>query len=367
MRRTTLAITQVQIRGYQYFCVTCPKPGGGRIRRFFRCKGEAQTFLELSKIQLTNHGLAAFSLSEASRVEAVECSEKLDTIGSSITEATQFFLDHVQRTKRSCLVNAAIVEFHKTLETDGRSERYLGDIRVRLARFARQFGERVIADVAANEIDDWLRGLPVGGVTRNSFRRRLSALFGYAKKRSYVTTNPVRDTGRASEEPGAIGILTVQETKRLLEKAQPEMVPFWAIGAFAGLRSSEIQRLDWSEIDLQSGFIEVNASKSKTASRRLVTIQPNLRQWLKRQRCRTGMVCPFNFFKRANDDREHAELADCWPNNGLRHSFASYHLSKFANADKLALEMGNSARMIFRHYRELVKPREAECYWEIKP
>jgi len=29
--------------------------------------------------------------------------------------------------------------------------------------------------------------------------------------------------------------------------------------------------------------------------------------------------------------------------------------------------MGNSPAMIFKHYRELVKPKDAELYWNIKP
>ena len=57
-----------------------------------------------------------------------------------------------------------------------------------------------------------------------------------------------------------------------------------------------------------------------------------------------------------------------WPNNGLRHSFASYHLAKHQNAPQLALEMGHSTpRMIFDNYREVVAPAEAERYWTIRP
>jgi integrase len=37
----------------------------------------------------------------------------------------------------------------------------------------------------------------------------------------------------------------------------------YAIGGFAGLRSAEIQRLEWSDIDLQRRFITVSALKAK--------------------------------------------------------------------------------------------------------
>jgi hypothetical protein len=242
VRSTTLAITQTRIREYQYFCVTCPKPGGGRRRRFFRDKREARTYFELCQVQQKNHGIAAFSVSESLRIEALECSEKLETVGSTLRQATSFFLDHFHRTNRSCTVNAAIAELCKARQIDGCSKRYLDDLRVRLARFSTEFGERILTAITAGEIDDWLRDLPVGGVTRNTFRRRLSILFGYAKKRGYVPVNPVVDVERANERPEPIGILSVDETRRLLKNAQPQMLAFWTIGAFAGLRTVDHPR-----------------------------------------------------------------------------------------------------------------------------
>lgn len=139
------------------------------------------------------------------------------------------------------------------------------------------------------------------------------------------------------------------------------------MGAFAGLRRAEIERLEWSEIDFDGRFIEVKAAKAKTASRRLVTIQENLQAWLAPYRTCTGYVCPPNLQKKLNEDRDQAGLRSNWPQNALRHSFGSYHLARFNDAARLALEMGNSPAMIFKHYRELVKPKHALRYWEIAP
>ena len=57
-------------------------------------------------------------------------------------------------------------------------------------------------------------------------------------------------------------------------------LPYVAVSLFAGLRAAEVHKLDWSEIDLESGHIEVTAAKSKTAKRRLVPISENLAAWL---------------------------------------------------------------------------------------
>ena len=79
----------------------------------------------------------------------------------------------------------------------------------------------------------------------------------------------------------------------LLENADPALIPFLSIGAFAGLRHAELQRLDWSEVRLDDGFIEVKASKAKTASRRLVPIPDNFRLWLKDHAKAGGPVCDY--------------------------------------------------------------------------
>ena len=131
----------------------------------------------------------------------------------------------------------------------------------------------------------------------------------------------------------AIGILTVDETERLLENAPAELVPYIAIGAFAGLRRAELERLDWKEVDLQSDLIEVTASKAKSARRRFVRIQPNLAKWLQPYVQAAGNVTPPNYRELLDSAREAAGIHE-WPQNALRHSFASYHLAKFKDTPR---------------------------------
>ena len=171
----------------------------------------------------------------------------------------------------------------------------------------------------------------------------------------------------AKEIEGTVGILTVAETARLLEAADPELVPFIAIGAFAGLRRAELERLDWSDVDLESGLIEVKAVKAKSARRRFVKIRPNLARWLSPYATRRGNVTPENYEKSLAHARAAAGIKH-WPNNALRHGFASYHLGKFNDAAALALELGHTdAGLVFQHYRQIVKPKDAERYWNLFP
>jgi hypothetical protein len=55
--------------------------------------------------------------------------------------------------------------------------------------------------------------------------------------------------------------------------------------------------------------------------------------------------------------------AFAWKHNALRHSFISYRVADIQNVAQVALEAGNSPQMIFKHYRELVRPAEAKAWF----
>src|SRR5438046_168848 len=53
--------------------------------------------------------------------------------------------------------------------------------------------------------------------------------------------------------------------------------------------------------------------------------------------------------------------------NGRRHSFGSYRMETVKNAGQIALEMGNSAAIVMRHYFDIVEAKAAQAYWSIRP
>ena len=330
------------------------KRNGKRARSFFETKKAAQTFAQLKN----NERL----------IGETEGAKKLAEFGKTIADAIAFYLPHLQANNRKCTFRELVDKLLSAKKSDGASERYLIDLRCRLGQFSENFGDRIVSEIQCHEIDEWLRGLKVSPVTRNNSRRVLRTAFSFAVKRNYCVDNPVTKTAKAKEVDGIIGILTVAEAARLLENATPDVLPYLAIGLFAGLRRAEIERLDWSEIDFESGLIEVTAQNSKTAQRRLVTMQPNLREWLLPLRKHTGNVTPANCFRELFEQARAAAGIAKWPDNALRHSFASYHLAHFKNAASTALELGHhDSRITFAHYRELVKPKNAEKYWNLFP
>lgn len=343
------------------------REGGKRRRKFFETKEAADKESALKIAQFKKHGLEGAEFSSRLRVMAQECIERLSACGKTLKEATDFFLAHVEATEKSCTVAKLVKELNAAKKADGASKRYLDDVRNRLDFFAETFGERMVATITSAEIDDWLRGLELSPITRNNYRRVLLLMFGYAVERSYAISNPAARTKEAKVVDSAPGILTIAQAGRLLENASRELLPYVAIGLFAGLRRAELERLDWREIDFDADLIEVTAKKSKTSRRRFIKMQPNLRDWLLPVRVHAGKITPANFRKKFEALRTTARITE-WPDNALRHSFASYHIAHFENTNALALEMGHTdSGVIFRHYRELVKPKEAEKYWNIKP
>ena len=159
-------------------------------------------------------------------------------------------------------------------------------------------------------------------------------------------------------------MFTPEQIKSLLQTADDTLRPFLAIGAFAGLRMAELQRLDWSEVDLERGFITVAASKAKTRQRRLVPISDNLKTWLTPCKRAIGPVCVHQRPQLAA-----ADLCDGfkWQKNGLRHSYISYRLAVVHDTARVALEAGNSPEVIFGHYRELVTPEAGNAWFEVAP
>jgi hypothetical protein len=60
-------------------------------------------------------------------------------------------------------------------------------------------------------------------------------------------------------------------------------------------------------------------------------------------------------------------LEEKYKRNALRHSFGSYRIEMVKNAGQVALEMGNSAAIVMRHYFDIVEARAAKEYWNIGP
>jgi integrase len=343
----------------------------GKGRKFFKTRAEADAERLRQITLLERHSREAIGLSQREMSDFITAREKLAEYGETISDAVQFRVDHLERVRRHGITVAQLAnEVVEAKRRDGRSEVYLRDLRYRLTKFVQDFGDQPIAGITVDELDGWLRALPYSPQSRTNYRRIIGLLFGYAESRGIIERNPIPRTAKPKLIDKAPEIFKVDELRALLEAANrqaPDVLPMLVIGAFAGLREAEIQRLDWDEVNLTRGHIEVKASKAKSARRRIVPIQPNLGAWLLPFSGMKGRVVPVGARRKLHHARKSAGLTR-WPNNGLRHSFASYRLASIHDAPRVAAELGHtSPQMLYSTYRELVFPEEADRYWKIAP
>jgi integrase len=226
---------------------------------------------------------------------------------------------------------------------------------------AKAFPGRTLPDLKTSELDAWLGGIKLGPTSKNDIRKMLRACGNWAEKQGYLVkgANPFAGMVRYKEAKTPVSIFTPEQIASLFKKADDVLRPYLAIGAFAGLRTAELQRLDWSEIDLDRGFITVAASKAKTRQRRLVPISDNLKLWLAPLRQASGSVC--------HHERPQRPLADScegfvWAKNGLRHSYISYRLAILHDTARVALEAGNSPDSTKRQQQHLPLIPTIHCH-----
>jgi len=282
---------------------------------------------------------------------------------------------YAQRNKRTTRkpVAEVVAELLSVKEKRGASVRYLQDLEYRLGKLSDKF-RKDTCDVTTAEIQGWLDHQKLAPQSYMNYRRVFHNLFKFAVARGYAVDNPVAGVEKVDLRDGEVEIFTPTEISRLLTAATPDFLPCLAIGAFAGLRSAEIERLEWSDIHPADKHIVVGASKSKTASRRIVTMPDNLVAWLTPYAERTGMVWTggHDEFYEMQQDTATATKTDRkepvrWKANALRHSYASYRFALTGDAGRVAGELGNSAAVVHRHYRELVRPVDAERWFSVTP
>jgi site-specific recombinase XerD len=385
------SIRTAKLHGKKAFLVTWPNPNGNRpFRKFFSFdrKQEAEAFLAVRKVEFENFGKAAFTIPEALRADALRAAELLLPTGKTVLDAAKFFLDHWQRQTQGKPIAEAVEAFLR--DRSSRSKGYLAVIAAPLKVFAGAFTKST-AEIEPQDVKDFLSSLEgYSPVTIGNWRRALLVFFNFCLSRKWCAENPVaaiRPPKMTQAEPQ---ILTPQQAAALLAACDTELLPAVAIGMFCGLRQAELEKLDWSAVNLSEGHITVGAGIAKTNSRRVVTMPENLRAFLRGHSKKTGRVWPEGYRNKwnlariaagfgpffSNDARVKEAIAAAqkakrkllpWPNNALRHSCISYRLALEKDLARIAYESGNSPAVIQRHYNGLASPKAAAMFFAIAP
>jgi len=143
------------------------------------------------------------------------------------------------------------------------------------------------------------------------------------------------------------------------------MIPYFAIGLYAGLRTSELLELEWN--DISQTYIRVTPSVAKSRRSRLVPISDTLKRLIEPVRQASGKLVTGSADHVRRKVIAVAKEAGIktWPHNGMRHSWASYYLAATNDAAKTSAHLGHAdVGVVYEHYREVVTPEAAEAYFK---
>jgi integrase len=164
-------------------------------------------------------------------------------------------------------------------------------------------------------------------------------------------------------------------------KSAIDLVPFFALGAFCGLRagSPELRELLWSDIHFDEKTIVVRAEIAKTKKKRFISISENCLAWLNfylEQKKHSGIegriltLTDFELYEKrskvfhvvAGPEAEYIKA-------GLRHTYASNHLAFHNDINRLVIELGHqgNVNMLWKHYHLATKKADAIKFWNIFP
>ncbi len=333
---------------------------GRRKQRYFKTYAEANLWIQ----ELKSTGCVA------SFWAALSKQEQLDLVGAY----------RVAQQRSICLLDAAIA-FGRSKEQNQMSladaaQAYLAkkrseslrdlslqQIQWKLGMLAEHFANEECNTITPTHLEQWFAQRKWTRSTIDGVIAKIGPFFTWCVREGYCESNPCKAVKRPQSDDSSPAIFTPTETKKLLQAAlryDRRLIPYLAIGLFAGVRPLETQRL--SRADISDRYIEIKAAKAKTRKRRLVSISPNLKEWLA-----LGGDLPLT-----NKRKRIAQVLKLtginWQPDIMRHSFASYHLALHQSADKTAFELGHrDSKMLFAHYRELVSFEAAKAYWNITP
>ena len=332
------------------------------------------------KVELTREEMAALAVLKSA-------GEDLVATAIIAKEALEVGRGKVRRARR-CIVAGAeelkkqerTVSFEKAVAAalEARRERRVRtvyDFRYFTRRFMKRcpgLARRKVRTISAQECAQYIEQAFDTPRQRQKARLILSGVFGTAVKQGWCSENPVSKVEAPRVVEKQVPILTPQEIRDLQQTAAHYRNGSCAAAVgmmlYAGIRPHEVARLSWAQVDLRERAIYILPQHSKTGGARRVTIHKPLLKILRvHQRTDGERICPANWLHHWRELRRAAgwdSPARPWPQDALRHTFASYHLSHFRSYAELQVEIGHrDATLLRTRYVDQRGVRSSAQFW----
>lgn len=227
-----------------------------------------------------------------------------------------------------------------------------------------EFGPMVADEIGEVEWQVWVDRLSREGLSRPRIASDVavaSAIYDWAMSpsRRCATRNPLRLVELPpNDEKPRLRVALAPEAEKLLGSLEPEDAVPYALAFYAGLRRSEIHRLEWPEVlDGQSiaSSVLVARSKSEAGTERRPPVAEPLRAILMRGWLRQGRPAAGRVIERSVMSGKLAERATkAWVKTELnritlhesRHTYASLLMASGYTIKELMEYMGHAAPTI---------------------
>lgn len=355
--------------------------GKKRMRRGFAslqlAKREAKAIVE----QLADGSGTTTEITQKELQYYRHCEQLLN--GVPLDRAVKAYVEANPTEVKQIRVKELVEEFIRRNEADSHLSRaQKNTIKHHLTRFSDRMN-RPLNVIASKDIDEYLDDPVYAPRTRHNHRSSLMVLFNYARRKGYLPDDRRHAVEKSEEirfKRPDVEIYSPEQAEAMLTMADKKVVPFLAIGLFAGLRTAEICRLNWEDLDWVGGVIRCDKNITKTNQSRLVPLLPNLAEWLAPYKGRKGNIVESTGVKEPTrvispwlTQTDNPKLPAKWIDNGMRHSFASYYLAYTQDAARTALACGHSVGMLLGTYKTVtlngasLTQEVAKKYFEVRP
>lgn len=318
-----------------------------------------------------------FALSSEEKADAREALRLLDGSGMSLPTAVKIALAGKRSLRRDTVEDTADA-FLKSRIASGCRPSTVTWYDEQLIVIAGGMGGRVMDDVTRSEFRQWLTNTERAASSRAGIARVARALWRWAIAADPPIATHDVTLGLDFAPPGRAGasspnVLTVAQCAAILRGMQAVHVPAVALMLFAGIRPEEVagdrkKRLAWSCVNREERIIRVPPEISKTRAPRILEGLPDtLWRWLPAGAVE-GTVAKANRPYLVRHCLAASGLR-VWPQDGLRHTFASNAIASTNNPGLVSMWLGHAGNpaMLHRHYRGLVTAADAAKFWALAP
>ena len=179
--------------------------------------------------------------------------------GIDLIKAVDFYKESYRvATDRS--FSAIIKPYLDSRKNKNVSNEWMVTIRGYLEKVKSHFKNARIDKITRMDLESYLGNMPYSMAYKDNVRRAIKSVFKYAKSVGWCKTNPAADLEPYIEDGKKVEFISLECAVKFfksIEDSYPEYIPFSAIRAFAGMRTSHVKRLSWDNINFEEKGIRV--------------------------------------------------------------------------------------------------------------